>query len=111
MLQGIGGRGSYPQEARVQRVNDLFLELSTSNYGIRKISNKFESFAYADDVNLFSTIVREGLQKMIDKCLIYSNNWKFKFGIKKIKCIMWACNIKCEPKMSVQQIKCIYETK
>ena len=35
-------------------------------------SNKVESFAYADDIMLYGATV-PGLQKMIDKCLVYSN--------------------------------------
>ena len=53
-------------------INDLLIDLSTSDHGVRIGSNKFESFAYADDINLFSATV-PGLQKMIDKCLVYSN--------------------------------------
>ena len=41
--------------------------ISTSEHGVRIGSDKFESFAYADDLNLFSATV-PGLQKMIDKC-------------------------------------------
>ena len=67
-------------------------------------SNKFESFAYGDDINLFIATV-PGLQKMIDKCLVYSNTWRFKFGIKKTKCISYGQTIiKCEPKWSLGQV-------
>ena len=46
-----------------------------------------------------------GLQKMIDKCLVYSNTWRLKFGIKKTKCISYGQTIlKCEPKWSLGQI-------
>ena len=48
--------------------NDLLIDLSASDHGVRIGSNKFRSFAYADDINLFSATVL-GLQKMIDKCL------------------------------------------
>ena len=57
----------------------LSIDLSTSEHGVRIGSYKF---AYADDINLFSATV-PGLRKMIDKCLVYSNTWRFKFGIKK----------------------------
>ena len=85
-------------------INDLLIDLSTSDHGVRIGSNKFESFAYADDINLFSATV-PGLQKMIDKCLVYSNTWRFKFGIKKTKCISYGQTIlKCEPKWSLGQV-------
>ena len=73
-------------------INELLIDLSTSDHGVRIDSNKFESFAYADDINLFSATVL-GLQKMIDKCLVYSNTWRFKFGIKKTKCISYGQTI------------------
>ena len=39
---------------------------------------KLESFAYADDVSLFSSTVT-GLQN----CYYYSKKWRFNFGNKK----------------------------
>ena len=79
-------------------INDLLIDLSTGDHGVRIGSNKFESFAYADDINLFSATV-PGLQKIIDKCLVYSNTWRFKFGIEKTKCISYGQTIlTCEPK-------------
>ena len=83
-------------------INDLLIDLSTSDHGVRIGSNKFVSFAYADD--LFSAIV-PGLQKKIDKCLVYSNTWRFKFGFKKTKCISYGQTIiKCETKWSLRQV-------
>ena len=42
---------------------------------------------------------------MIDKCLVYPNTWKFKFGIKKTKCISYVQTIlKSEPKWSLGQV-------
>ena len=67
-------------------------------------SNKFELFAYADDINLFSATV-PGLHKLIGKCLVHSNTWRFKFGIKKTKCKSYGQTIfKCEPKWSLGQV-------
>ena len=43
---------------------------------------KLNSFAYADDVNLFCSSV-SGLQSLIDVCHNYSITWRFKFGIRK----------------------------
>ena len=34
-------------------INDLLIDLSTSDHAVRISSNKFESFAYADEINLF----------------------------------------------------------
>ena len=42
---------------------------------------------------------------MIDKCLVYSNTWRFKFGSKKAKCISYGQTIlKCETKWSLGQV-------
>ena len=46
-------------------INDLLIDLSTSDHGVRIGSNKFGTFAYADDINLFSATVPVS-QKMID---------------------------------------------
>ena len=71
-------------------INDLLIDLSTSDHGLRVGSNKFESFAYADDIKLFIAAV-PGFQKMIDKFLIYSNTLRFKFGINPLgaKLLNW----------------------
>ena len=48
-----------------------------------------------------------GLLKMIDtsKCLIYLNTWRFKFDIKKTKCISYGQEIlKCEPKWPLGRV-------
>ena len=42
---------------------------------------------------------------MTDKCLVYSNTWRFKFDIKKTKCISYGQTIlKCESKWSLGQV-------
>ena len=42
---------------------------------------------------------------MIDKCLVYSNTWRFKVGIKKTNCISYGQTIlKCESKWSLGQV-------
>ena len=85
-------------------INDLLIDLSTSDHGVRIGSNKFGSFAYAYDINLFSATV-PGLQKMIDTFLVYSNTWRFKSSVKKTKCISYRQTIlKCEPKWSLGQV-------
>ena len=50
-------------------------------------SCQFNSFAYADDITVFSTSA-SGLQQLIDLCAKYAKEWRFKFGIKKTKCMM-----------------------
>ena len=67
-------------------INDLLLELHESNYGVAIGDVHFNSFAYADDVTVFSSTAI-GLQRLIDKCYAYSQKWRFKFGIKKTKCM------------------------
>jgi len=61
------------------------LELSLCEHGV--CVHLYNLFAYADDVSIFSTTV-PGLQKLIDICRDYSSQWRFNFGIKKIKCMM-----------------------
>ena len=71
---------------------------------MREGPNKFQSFANVDDINVSSATV-PGLQKMTDKCLVYSNTWRFKFDIKKTKCISYGQTIlKCESKWSLGQV-------
>ena len=53
---------------------------------------KLESFAYADDVSLFSSTVT-GLQNLVDACYYYSKKWRFNFGIKKSECESWCKHI------------------
>jgi hypothetical protein len=62
------------------------LELRESNYGVTIGDVHLNSFAYADDVTVFSSTAI-GLQRLIDKCYAYSQKWRFKFGIKKTKCM------------------------
>jgi len=64
-------------------LSGLILELSLCE---RVVNHLYNSFAYADDVSLFSTTV-PGLQKCIDIYTHYSSLWCFNFGIKKTKCL------------------------
>ena len=53
--------------------------------------------AYADDINIFSTNAK-GLQCLIDMCTMYSDRWRFKYGIEKSKCmIIVKSHFTCEP--------------
>ena len=63
-------------------IDDLLKQLSSSGCGIRIDNDLFTSFAYADDVNLWSLSTVD-LQTLIDICFQYSVTWRFTFGIKK----------------------------
>ncbi len=62
------------------------MDLKSSNYGVPIANLLFNSYAYADDVTVFSATAC-GLQKLIDTCYEYSRKWRSKFGIKKSKYI------------------------
>ena len=55
------------------------------------------SMAYADDITIFSTNAK-GLQCLTDMCTMYSDRWRFKYGIEKSKCmIVGKSPFTCEP--------------
>jgi hypothetical protein len=60
--------------------------LSRAEAGIRIADFHLNHVAYADDVNLKSYSA-SGLQNLINECFVYSENWRFKFGLKKSKCV------------------------
>ena len=63
-------------------LSDLMRHLHCCKTGIRIGSGLYNAFAYADDISLLSATV-PGLQKLIDICSAYSQQWRFNFGIKK----------------------------
>ena len=65
-------------------INDLLLALRSINCGARIGSQLINSFAYADDITLLSTLLPD-LQQLTDYCLDYAHKWRFKFGVKKSK--------------------------
>ena len=65
-------------------INELLVELERSPCGLRIGASKFNSLAYADDVNTFAANTSD-LQKLVDICYLYSVKWRFSFGIKKTK--------------------------
>lgn len=69
-------------------INDLMIMLDESDTGLRIFDQKVNSCAYADDITVFSSTV-VGLQRLIDMCVDYSKTWRFKFGIKKTKTIVF----------------------
>ena len=68
-------------------IDDLLKELQTTNAGVRIGTTKTNSFAFADDLTLLSPTV-PGLQDLINTCSRYASKWRFKFGIKKSKCMV-----------------------
>ena len=67
-------------------INDLLNELKHINTGVRISNFHANSLAYADDINIFSTTT-SGLQNLIDTCVNYADRWRFKFSVKKTKCV------------------------
>ena len=68
-------------------LNDLLLDLTYINSGLRIGDVLYNSFAYADDITLINPTV-PGLQLLIDRCMDYSMRWRFNFGIKKSNCMV-----------------------
>ena len=73
-------------------IDDLLKQLHSNNNGVRIGGFKCNSFAYADDITLICTTVT-GLQTLIDICADYSSRWRFNFGIKKTKCMIYGKNV------------------
>ena len=67
-------------------IDDLLVELSNTDSGLRIGQELFNNLAYADDVNLIASSV-PGLQILIDICNAYATKWRFTFGFTKTKCI------------------------
>jgi len=68
-------------------INDLLKELGDCDDKVRIGDCSLNSFAYADDVNLLCTTA-PGLQRLINICANYADKWRFKFGIRKTKCMI-----------------------
>ncbi len=73
---------------------DLLKLVGNNESGIRIGAKLFNSFAYADDISLFSSTV-PGLQELINICTDYSSLWRFNFGINKTKCMPVGKSNKC----------------
>ena len=65
---------------------ELLVKLQNCDTGIRLGDKLYNSFAYADDISLFTSTVT-GLQDLINICTEYSTRWRFNFGINKTKCM------------------------
>ena len=81
-------------------INQLLLDFSNCDAGVRIGDTLYNSMAYADDITLFSTNVQD-LQNLIVQhvCVAYSKRWKFKFRVEKSKCmIVGKCWLYQDPK-------------
>ena len=78
-------------------INQLLLDLNDCDVGVRIGDVLYNSMAYADDITVFSTNAKD-LQRLIDMCTMYSDRWRFKYGIDKSKCmIIGKSPFTCEP--------------
>ena len=78
-------------------INQLLLDLNDCDVGVRSGDVLYNSMAYADDITVFSTNAKD-LQRLIDMCTMYSDRWRFKYGIDKSKCmIIGKSPFTCEP--------------
>ncbi len=68
-------------------LSELMNLLSYHTSGIHVGNKLYNSFAYADDISLFSSTV-PGLKELINICTNYSDTWRFNFGINKTKCMV-----------------------
>lgn len=68
-------------------IDELLQKLICVRAGIHIGDQKYNSFAYADDISLFS-LTSTGLQDMIDCCVEYAEKWRISFGVKKSKCMI-----------------------
>ena len=68
-------------------LDELLHQLQQMSHGIKVFDMALNACAYADDITLFAATV-PGLQCLIDKCALYSEKYRFKFGLKKSKCMV-----------------------
>ena len=73
-------------------LDEMLQQLKTSDNGARIFDLTVNCCAYADDVNLLASSVK-GLQHLIDICIAYGELYRFKFGHKKSKCIIFGKNL------------------
>jgi len=72
-------------------LNDMLKMVTKAKCGITISDSHFNSFAFADDVTLFSKTVT-GLQSLIDICVKYSIDWRFNFNTLKSQCMIMGEN-------------------
>jgi hypothetical protein len=68
-------------------IDDLLYEIYAMSDKVSIGSCSINVFAYADDITVMCTTV-PGLQRLIDRCAEYALKWRFKFGVKKTKCMV-----------------------
>ena len=86
-------------------INQLLLDMNDCDAGVRIGDVLYNSMAYADDITIFSTNAK-GLQCLIDMCAMYSNRWRFKYGIDKSKCmIIGKSPFTCEPVWRLNDVR------
>ena len=72
-------------------LDELLQKLHTQPDGIRVFDLHMNCCTYADDITLFCSTV-PGLQRLIDICVSYADSYRFRFGIKKSKCLVMGSN-------------------
>ena len=72
-------------------LDELLQQLQLIPHGIKVFDMSLNVCAYADDITLFAATI-PGLQCLIDKCVSYSEKYRFKFGLKKSKCMVLGKN-------------------
>jgi hypothetical protein len=68
-------------------IDGMLNKIQTNKNGLRIGKDKYNCFAYADDVTIFSSTA-PGLQCLIDICTEYASLWRFRFGVNKSKCMI-----------------------
>ena len=83
-------------------IDDLLVSLDDSPNGVRVFNHKYNNCAYADDITVFSS-TSTGLQNLVDMCVDYADNWRFKFGVRKTQCTILGKNLlKVNPNISIK---------
>ena len=82
----------------------MLLDLNDCDVGVRIGDVLYNSMAYAYDITVFSTNAKD-LQRLIDMCTMYSDRWRFKYGIDKSKCmIIGKSPFTCEPEWRLNDV-------
>ena len=68
-------------------LDELLHQLKDVPHGVRVFDVLYNSVVFADDVTVFSSTV-VGLQELIDACFRYAQKYRFKFGVRKSKCLV-----------------------
>ena len=83
----------------------MLLDLNDCDVGVIIGDVLYNSMAYADDITVFSTNAKD-LQRLIDMCTMYSDRWRFKYGIDKSKCmIIGKSPFTCEPVWRLNDVR------